>query len=61
MQALLLPAHAHDTRGFDREAFEVGVILRCFKRELTLWIRYNPAERDRVRAQLAVKMAAEGQ
>ena len=28
MQALLLPAYAHDTRGPDREAFEVSVILR---------------------------------
>ena len=51
MQAILLPAHDHDTCGLDREAAQVN--LPAFKKDACADtpLRYDPSERARLKAQ----------
>ena len=53
MSTILLPAHAHDPCRFDREALEVSIFwFPCSAGLAKIIDRYNPAERDRSKAQL---------
>ena len=51
MQALLLQTDVDDTRGSDREITQVRLFLRACDYELRP-PRYNPAERDKSKAQI---------
>ena len=50
MQAILLPAHDHDTRRPHRKAPQVRVCSSQVRVDADVLGRYNPAERDKSKA-----------
>ncbi len=51
MQAFLLPAYDHDTRGSDREAAQVSLSTLKDDARADMPLRYDPSERARLKAQ----------